>query len=211
MLVTTGQVDGVLTDLQSVGLLNKDAPKLKAVYTSRRPFPNAPMFRILAGPKTAINAPADLKGVPIGISANTVMEYLTDRMLAGEGLKPEEIAKIEIGQIPVRFEQLMNGNIQAAALPDPLAQGAIAAGAKLIVDDSKYADLSQSVLTFTTETLIDQARHGQEVPGRLGEGRQRTQRASREIPGCPDRAGSGAEVHPGHVQDAPLPRPRRPQ
>jgi len=153
VLVTTGQVDGVLTDLQSVGLLNKDAPKLKAVYTSRRPFPNAPMFRILAGPKTAINAPADLKGVPIGISANTVMEYLTDRMLAGEGLKPNDIAKIEIGQIPVRFEQLMNGNIQAAALPDPLAQGAIAAGAKLIVDDSKYGDLSQSVLSFTTEAL----------------------------------------------------------
>ena len=153
VLVTTGQVDGVLTDLQSVGLLNKDAPKLKAVYTSRRPFPNAPMFRVLAGPKTAINAPADLKGVPIGISPNTVMEYLTDRMLAGEGLKPEEIAKIEIGQIPVRFEQLMNGNIQAAALPDPLAQGAMAAGARLIVDDSKYADLSQSVLSFTTDTL----------------------------------------------------------
>ena len=153
VLVTTGQVDGVLTDLQSVGLLNKDAPKLKAVYTSRRPFPNAPMFRILAGPKTAITAPADLKGVPIGISANTIMDYLADRMLAGEGLKPEEIAKIEIGQIPVRFEQLMNGNIQAAALPDPLAQGAIAGGAKLIVDDSKYADLSQSVLAFTADAL----------------------------------------------------------
>jgi len=148
VLVTTGQVDGVLTDLQSVGLLNKDAVKLKAVYTSRRPFPNAPLFRILAGPQTAINAPADLKGVPIGISANTIMDYLADRMLASEGLKPDEIAKIEIGQIPVRFEQLMNGNIQAAALPDPLAQGAIAGGAKLIVDDSKYADLSQSVLAF---------------------------------------------------------------
>ncbi len=153
VLVQTGQVDGVLTDLQSVGLLNKDAAKLKAVYTSRRPFPNAPIFRILAGPQTAINAPADLKGVPIGISANTVMEYLTDRMLAGEGLKPEEIAKIEVGQIPVRFEQLMNGNIQAAALPDPLAQGAIAGGARLVVDDSKYANFSQSVLTFTADTL----------------------------------------------------------
>jgi NitT/TauT family transport system substrate-binding protein len=153
VLVTTGQVDGVLTDLQSVGLLNKDTAKLKAVYTSRRPFPNAPIFRILAGPKTNINTPTDLKGVQIGISANTIMEYLTDRMLAGEGLKPEEIAKIDIGQIPVRFEQLMNGNIQAAALPDPLAQGAVAAGAKLIVDDSKYADLSQSVLAFANDTL----------------------------------------------------------
>jgi NitT/TauT family transport system substrate-binding protein len=153
VLVTTGQVDGVLTDLQSVGLLNKDTTKLKAVYTSRRPFPNAPIFRILAGPKTAFNAPADLKGVPIGISANTIMEYLADRMLASEGLKPEEIAKIEIGQIPVRFEQLMNGNIQAAALPDPLGQGAMAAGARLIVDDTKYPQFSQSVLAFTADTL----------------------------------------------------------
>ena len=81
------------------------------------------------------------------------MDYLTDRMLAGEGLKPEEIAKIEIGQIPVRFEQLMNGNIQAAALPDPLGQGAMAAGAKLIVDDTKYPQFSQSVLAFTADTL----------------------------------------------------------
>ena len=127
VLVTTGQVDGVLTDLQSVGLLNKDAAKVKAVYTSRRPFPDAPLFRILAGRETDIASPADLKGVPIGISPNTIIEYLTDRMLAAEGLKPEEIAKIEVGAIPVRFEQLMNGNIQAAALPDPLAQGAIAA------------------------------------------------------------------------------------
>lgn len=153
VLVTTGQTDGVLTDLQSVGLLNKDAVKLKAIYTSRRPFPDAPIFRILAGPKTSINAPADLEGVQVGISANTIMEYLTDRMLAGEGLKPEEIAKIDIGQIPVRFEQLMNGNIQAAALPDPLAQGAIAGGAKLIVDDAKYPQFSQSVLSFTPDTL----------------------------------------------------------
>ena len=54
MLVQTGQVDGVLTDLQSTGLLNKDGVKIKAVYTSRRPFPGAPIFRILAGPKTTI-------------------------------------------------------------------------------------------------------------------------------------------------------------
>lgn len=153
VLIQTGQVDGVLTDLQGVGLLNKDAVKVKAVYTARRPFPDAPLFRILASPKAAIAGPADLKGVPIGISNNTIIEYLTDRMLAGEGLQPTEIAKIEVGAITVRFEQLMNGNILAAVLPDPLAQGAIAAGAKLIVDDSKYADFSQSVLTFTADTL----------------------------------------------------------
>ncbi len=153
VLITTAQVDGVLTDLQSVGLLNKDAVKVKAVYTSRRPFPNAPLFRILAGPKTTIQTPADLKGVPIGISPNTIIEYLTDRMLVGEGLQADEITKIDVGAITVRFEQLMNGNIQAAVLPDPLAQGAIAAGARPIIEDSKYASLSQSVLTFSAATL----------------------------------------------------------
>jgi NitT/TauT family transport system substrate-binding protein len=153
VLIQTGQVDGMLTDLQSNALLNKDSVKAKAVYTSRRPYPNAPIFRILAGPGTMINTPADLRDVPIGISQNTVIEYLTDRMLEGEGLSSDEIAVVEVSAIPVRFEQLMNGNIQAATLPDPLAQGAIAAGARLVVDDTAYATYSQSVLTFRTEIL----------------------------------------------------------
>jgi NitT/TauT family transport system substrate-binding protein len=153
VLLQTGQVDGVLTDLQGVGLLNKDAVKVKAVSTARRPFPNAPLFRILASPKSDIQTPADLKGVEIGISNNTIIEYLTDRILTAEGLTPDQIKKLEVGAITVRFEQLMNGNIKAAVLPDPLAQGAIAAGAKLVVDDSKYQDLSQSVLVFQDATL----------------------------------------------------------
>ena len=153
VLLQTGQVDGVLTDLQGVGLLNKDAVKVKAVYTARRPFPDAPLFRILASPKSDIASVADLKGVEIGISKNTIIEYLTDRILAAEGLKPEEIKKIEVGAITVRFEQLMNGNIKAAVLPDPLAQGAMAAGAKLVVDDTTHKDLSQSVLVFQDAAL----------------------------------------------------------
>ncbi len=153
VFIQTGQADGVLTDLPGVGLLNKEAVKVKAIYTARRPFPDAPLFRFLASPGSDITTPADLKGVPIGISNNTIIEYLTDRILAAEGLRPEEIAKIEIGAITVRFEQLMNGNIKAAVLPDPLAQGAIAAGAKLVVDDVKYSNYSQSVLVFAADTL----------------------------------------------------------
>jgi NitT/TauT family transport system substrate-binding protein len=153
VLIQTGQADGMLTDLISNALLNKDKTRVKAVFTARRPYPDAPVFRILAGPNTTINAPADLKGVPIGISQNTVIEYLTDRMLEAEGLQEGEIEGLEVSAIPVRFEQLIKGNIQAATLPDPLAQGAIAAGARPVVDDSKYPQLSQSVLSFNTEVL----------------------------------------------------------
>jgi NitT/TauT family transport system substrate-binding protein len=145
----------MLTDLISNGLLNKEAVKVKAVYTARRPYPNAPVFRVLAGPQSAIKSPAELKGIPIGVSQNTVIEYLTDRLLESEGLKPAEIAKQEVSAIPVRFEQLMNGNLKAATLPDPLAQGAIAGGARLIVDDAapKYSGMSQSVLSFRVDVL----------------------------------------------------------
>ena len=153
VLIQTNQVDGMLTDLMSNGLLNKETVKVKAVYTARRSYPDAPVFRILAGPQTAIQTPADLRGVPIGISQNTVIEYFTDRVLAAEGLNPADIAVQEVSAIPVRFEQLMNGNIPAATLPDPLAQGAIAAGARLVVDDAGYPQYSQSVLSFRIDTL----------------------------------------------------------
>jgi NitT/TauT family transport system substrate-binding protein len=155
VLMQTNQVDGVLTDLPSTALLNKDGPKVKAVYTARRPFPGAPLFRVLASPKSDLQSPADLKGVPVAVSQNTTIEYLTDRLLAGSGLAPDDIKVQEVTAITVRFEQLMNGNLKAAMLPDPMAQGAIAGGARLIVDDTKDPSLSQSVLTFRDQTLTD--------------------------------------------------------
>lgn len=153
VLLQTGQTDGTLTDLISTGLLNKDTVKTRAVYTARRPYPSAPVFRILAAPGTSFKAPVDLKGVPIGISQNTVIQYLTERILQAQGLAAQDQQIVEVTAIPLRFEQLMNGNIKAATLPDPLAQGAEAGGAHLIADDSTYPQYSQSVLSFRTDTL----------------------------------------------------------
>lgn len=152
-LMQTGQVDGELTDLIGPVLLNQRQPTAKVVYTARRAYPDSPMFSILAAPGSTISAPADLKGVPIGISQNTVIEYLTDRMLQAQGLAAEDIAITEVSAIPVRFELLMKGELQAANLPDPLASGAVAAGARTIIDDSQYPELAQSVLVFRTEAL----------------------------------------------------------
>ena len=152
-LMQTGQIDGQLNDLVSTVLFNKDEPKIKVVYTARQAYPEAPMIRILAAPGSNLQKPADLKGVPIGISQNTLIEYVTYRLLEAEGLQPSDITVTEVSAIPVRFELLMNGQLQAATLPDPLAQGAIAGGARLIVDDSSHTEISQSVLSFRMETL----------------------------------------------------------
>lgn len=153
ILMQTRQIDGQLNDLISTGLFNKDEIKIRIVRTARRAYPEAPQFRILVAPDSDIKTADDLKGVPIGVSQNTVIEYITDRLLEAEGLTRDEIVVQEVTQIPVRFELLMKGEIKAACLPDPLAQGAIAGGAKLIVDDASHTELSQSVLSFRTEYL----------------------------------------------------------
>ena len=152
-LMQAGEIDGMLTDLISIGLFNREQVQIQVVAIARRAYPDAPQFRILAAPGSGIQTVQDLAGVPIGISQNTIIEYLTDRLLTASGLSPDQIAIQEVSAIPVRFEQLMNGQIQAATLPDPLAQGAIAGGAHLIVDDSRYTQYSQSVLAFHVKAL----------------------------------------------------------
>jgi NitT/TauT family transport system substrate-binding protein len=76
-------------------------------------------------------------------------------MLEKAGLGPDQITSEEVSAIPVRFELLINGEIPAANLPDPLASGAIAAGAVPVIDDTSVPELSQSILTFGTGTLED--------------------------------------------------------
>jgi NitT/TauT family transport system substrate-binding protein len=152
-LMQTGQVDGMLTDLLSPVLFNQQDAQIMVVRTARKVYPGSPLFRILAKPESDVASPVELAGVDIGIAQNTVIEYITDRMLLNAGLAPEQISSQEVSAIPVRFELLVNGEIPAATLPDPLASGAMAAGAVPVIDDTSVPDLSQSILTFSIEVL----------------------------------------------------------
>lgn len=152
-LMQTSQVDGMLTDLLSPVLFNQEDAQIMVVRTARRVYPGSPLFRILAKPESDVTSPVDLASVEIGIAQNTVIEYITDRMLLNAGLAPEQISTQEVSAISVRFELLVNGEIPAATLPDPLASGAMAAGAVPVIDDTSVPDLSQSILAFSTRVL----------------------------------------------------------
>ncbi len=179
-LLQTGQVDGALTDLISVGLFDKDTAKLKVVGTLMHATAKMPQFRILAAPGGHIIGPAAMKGVPVAISQHTIIEYVTDRLLEAKGLTSKDIRITEVTQIPVRFELLMQGKVAAATLPEPLASGAIAKGAKLIVDDSQYPQFSQSVLAVRTESLAAK-------PHNIAKFMQAWYKASAEINAHPDK------------------------
>jgi len=152
-LMQTAQVDGMLTDLLSPVLFNQKEAQITVVRTARKVYPDTPLFSILARPGSSVASAQDLAGVEIGTAQNTVIAYITDRMLEAAGLTPDQIASQEVSAIPVRFELLINGEIPAATLPDPLASGAIAAGAVPVVDDTSVPQLSQSILTFSVDTL----------------------------------------------------------
>lgn len=152
-LIQAGEIDGALTDLQGVAIFDREAPELKVVIKARKAYPDSPHFRIVAAPGFEVTKPADLANVPVGISHNTTIEYLNDRLLTAWGLPADQIAGEEVSAIPVRFELLMAGQLKAALLPDPMGQAAIAAGASLIVDDSQFPQYSQSVLAFKTDSL----------------------------------------------------------
>ena len=155
-LLAAGEVDGMLTDVIGPAITNAAGePSVRIVAMARRAYPDAPLFRLLAAPGSNVEVPGDLAGVAIGISENSVIQYLGDRLLEQAGLDPEGIVYESIPSIPSRFSLMMEGQLGAAILPDPLAQAAIEAGAIPVLDDTAVADeqYSQSVLSFSIDVL----------------------------------------------------------
>ena len=157
-LMQSGEIDGMLNELSTLALFNRKEIKITGVITVRRPMAGSPYFRILASPGSSISSPKDLTSIPIAVSKNTVIEYLTDRVLQAEGLTSETISTKNVPVIPERFQLLMSGDLPAATLPDPLAEAAIAAGAVIIIDDLSHPEYSVSVLSFTRD-LINKNQH----------------------------------------------------
>jgi len=151
-----GQLDLELNDLVSALLLNKDGDRVRVIRLAYRGNPTLPMMLILAAPTSQIRTPADLKGVPIAISGNTVIEYSTDRLLEAAGLAPADVQKIEVTKIPVRAEMLAKGQVQAATLPEPMASLAIQQGARRIVDDGQ-SGIGLSVVTARKDVVARSA------------------------------------------------------
>jgi NitT/TauT family transport system substrate-binding protein len=152
-LMQADEIDGMLNEITTTGSFNRDKVKVKILISARTADARFPMFRVLASPKSGLKSPPDLAGIPIGVSMNTIIEYVTDRMLTEKGLLREQIVMTSVPVIPERYQLLMQGQLKAATLPDPLGLSALAAGAVPMVDDSSYPQYSVSVLSFSVKAL----------------------------------------------------------
>ena len=156
-----GKLNAYLGDLVSASLLQDRGFNLKVVSVILGMHPREGLFAILVAPRAPLHTIQDLKGKNIAISSNTIIEYVLDSLLKQHGIPSGAVNKKEIKSIPIRFQMLMSGKVEAAVLPDPLASLARFKGAKWIVDDGK-TNLSQTVLIWKTKFL---SRHPKVVKG----------------------------------------------
>lgn len=161
-LIAAGQADGMINDLLSVALYNKQNVTVQTVGFARVADSNTAMYRVLAAKDSGISTPADLVNVPIGISQGTVIDYVTSRLLEKEGLQPDQIQSVAVPKIPDRLALLGKGEVKAATLPEPFGTIALDAGAVLVVDDSKHPEYGYSVISFR-KTVIDE--HPEAIKG----------------------------------------------
>jgi len=152
-LMQAGRVDGMINEISGAANFNRDKNQVKIISVARSPIGDNPLFRILAAPGSGITTVAGLAGVPIGISKNTVIEYISTRLLTSGGLTSEEIKYKSIPVLPERLQLLLQGQVKAVTLPDPLGAAAIKAGAIEVVNDTDRSDVSASVITFSIDSL----------------------------------------------------------
>ena len=152
-LMQAGQADGMINDLISTVLYNRDTQKIAIVRFARVASADQPQYSIVASKDSGITKPEDLKGVEIGISEGTVIAYTTDRLLQHAGLTQDDIKTTNVPKIPDRLQLLSEGKMKAANMPEPFATLAEQSGAVLVVDDRSLPEIGTSEISFSLATL----------------------------------------------------------
>ena len=114
------QIDGYFGDLIATYMLIEKNVPMYIAMTSWRTSPGNPMFGIGLSPASKDKSVAELKGAEFGYSKSTIMDFLADKMEPALGVNKGYFSRMEIKKMPIRFQMLMTGQIQAALLPEPL-------------------------------------------------------------------------------------------
>ncbi len=150
-----GEVDAYMGDIIAAAQMeSQDIPVTIATIMLGTTPPQG-RFGIVATPGSGYNELSALAGVPVGTSSGTIQEYVLDGLMRQDEVDPADVVKEEVDKVPVRFELLMNGQLEAAALPEPLLTLAESQGATILRDDTTGENLSQTVLVFSDEYVAE--------------------------------------------------------
>ena len=152
-LLAAGGADGTVNETLAVMLFNREEIQMQVVRYALRPTRGNGHFFILASAQSGISSIEGLRGVEIGVSQGTIIEYATERLLQAEGFAPADIKTIAVPKIPDRMALLASGELNAGVMPDPLAALAVSQGGVIIADDSNFPQYGFSVISFRKDVI----------------------------------------------------------
>lgn len=144
----SGNLDGAISDMLAAAFAKSGGFDVKVTsFTDGS-------YKLIAGRDMNIKSVTELSGKDVSVSKNTIIEYVTDQILAKEGMANDSINKVIIPQIPTRLEMLQNGKLAAATLPEPMASIAIAGGCNFITGSDELG-INPGVILFTAKAGKD--------------------------------------------------------
>ncbi|GCD10647.1 ABC transporter substrate-binding protein [Clostridium tagluense] len=146
----TGKIDGAISDMLAVVFFNDN--KFDVKITSKTDG----SYKLISGVNSNISKIGQSAGKSIGISKNTIIEYLTDRIMENSSIDVNSPKKVAIPKIPTRLEMLTNGKLDMATLPEPLASTAISSGGKVLSSSDKLG-INPGVILFTKDTIASKS------------------------------------------------------
>lgn len=155
--LTTGKIDGYFGDLFTPIVLKAGKVDVKIVARNFISGQGRRMFAVLAGPDSGLKIPVELADVPVAVSANTIIEYVTTSLIYRAGVPAEKISLLDVKNIPIRYQMLLSGQVKAATLPEPLVTLAETKGCRVLDDDGR-SELSSTVLVFSGKTIRERSR-----------------------------------------------------
>ena len=131
----SGNLDGAVSDMLAVAFAKSGGFDVKVTsFTDGS-------YKLIASKDSGIKDVKGLAGKDVAVSRNTIIEYVTDQILAKE-------------QIPTRLEMLQNGKLAAATLPEPMASIAVHNGCKYVTGSDELG-INPGVILFTAKAAAD--------------------------------------------------------
>jgi len=144
--IQAGRVDGAISDILAAAFLAAGGFDMRITSASDG------RYGIVAAPGSGIDDAKQLAGKRIGMSTNTIIQYVVDTITEAAGLPQASYQTVAVPKMPVRLEMLLAGQIDAAGLPEPMLTAAVARGARLVGTTDQF-QIDAAVLLFSKAVL----------------------------------------------------------
>lgn len=140
---TAGTLDGFMTDM--MGLINLVDGEFDFKITSFE-YEN---FAIMANEQSGLTSQQDINNHTVGLSENTVIEYMVDMLIDST-----KVEKVQLVKIPDRLAAVLSNDLNMGVFPEPFIS-IIKGNSGTVIATSDEANLQPVVLVFAEDAIND--------------------------------------------------------